>query len=400
MLACLARVHRASVARRTRVIVVVGSFGKTTTSRAVATALGRDPDRLKDNYASFLAAALLSIRPRDRHAVIEVGIDRVGQMSRYARIVRPDVAVVTCIGSEHNRSLRDFEVTRTEKAAMVRALGPSGLAVLNGDDANVRWMKTQTRAVVRTFGFDQHNDVRATDVAIEWPHGTGFTLHADGMRQRTRVRLLGRHMVYSVLAAVTVALAEGFGLDQSLARIASLAPTPGRLEPVQLSNGAFLLRDDFKSPLETIESALDVLAEIPADRRMVVLGDVEEPPGSQGPIYGQLGERLASLSSRSVLVTSDFRRYASGARRAGLATDGLIDAKADLVKAADAIGADLRGGDVVLIKGRSTQRLERIALALAGHRVRCELKSCDASVTRCENCPMLARGWGGLRAVF
>jgi UDP-N-acetylmuramoyl-tripeptide--D-alanyl-D-alanine ligase len=145
VLASLARLHRASGARRTRVVAVVGSFGKTTTSRAVAAALGRDPDRLKDNYASFVAAALLSIRPRDRHTVIEVGIDRVGQMSRYARLVRPDVVVVTAIGSEHNRSFPDFGVTRNEKAAMVREFGPSGLAVLNGDDVNVQWMKAQTR---------------------------------------------------------------------------------------------------------------------------------------------------------------------------------------------------------------------------------------------------------------
>jgi UDP-N-acetylmuramoyl-tripeptide--D-alanyl-D-alanine ligase len=207
-------------------------------------------------------------------------------------------------------------------------------------------------------------------------------------------------MLYPVLAAVTVALAEGFSLDQAVRRVEKLAPTPGRLEPVPLPNGAFLLRDDFKSPLETIERALDVLAEIPADRRMVVLGDVEEPPGSQGPIYGRLGERLASLTSRSVLVTSEFRRYASGARRAGLATDGLIDARANLPKAAEAIAADLRRGDVVLIKGRSTQRLDRVALALAGHRIGCELESCDARVTRCDSCPMLERGWDGLRALF
>jgi UDP-N-acetylmuramoyl-tripeptide--D-alanyl-D-alanine ligase len=251
----------------------------------VAAALGRDPDALKENYFSFVAAALLSIRPRDRHAVVEIGIDRIGQMTRYARLARPNIAVVTSVGSEHNRSLPNLAVTRAEKAAMVRALEPSGLAVLNGDDPNVRWMRTQTRAAVRTFGFDEGNDVWASDVAIDWPYGTRFTLHANGEVRRARVQLLARHMVYSVLAAVTVALAEGFSLDSVLPAIEALLPTPGRLEPVPLSNGAFLLRDDFKSTLETIETALAVLAEIPAERRIVVLGDVEEPPGSEGPIY-------------------------------------------------------------------------------------------------------------------
>jgi UDP-N-acetylmuramyl pentapeptide synthase len=378
---------------------VVGSFGKTTTARAVAAALGRDPDALRENYSSFVAAALLGIRPRDRHAVLEIGIERPGEMARYARVVRPDIAVVTSVGSEHNRSLANLDVTRAEKAAMVRALGRSGLAVLNGDDANVRWMRTQTPAAVRTFGFDEGNDVRASDVAIDWPHGTRFKLHLDGESRHVQVRLLGRHMVYSVLAAISVALAEGFSLESALHKIETLAPTPGRLETVALANGAFLLRDDFKSSLETIDAALDVLAAIPAERCIVVLGDVEEPPGSQGPIYGRLGERIASVATRAVFVASERRRYTTGARRAGMAPEALIDAGADALQAVATIQADLRRGDVLLIKGRSTQRLERIALALAGRRVRCELKSCDAMV-RCDRCPMLERGWDGRRVVF
>lgn len=313
------------------------------------------------------------------------------------RLVRPQIVVVTSIGSEHNRSLASLDVTRAEKAAMVRALGPADLAVLNGDDPNVRWMSTQTQAVVKTFGFDPSNDVWAGDVAIDWPHGTRFTLHANGHARQARVRLLGKHMVYPALAAVTVALGERFSIDDALSEIEALAPTPGRLQPVPLSNGAFLLRDDFKSALETIDAALDVLAEIPAERRIVVLGDVEEPPGRQGPIYARLGTRLASVANRVVFVDAEGRRYSTGARRGGLPSTGLIDAKG-VHEAVEAIGSDLRRGDVVLIKGRSTQRLDRIALALAGRPIRCELRSCDASATRCDCCPMLERGWNGLKA--
>jgi UDP-N-acetylmuramyl pentapeptide synthase len=378
---------------------VVGSYGKTTTARAVAAALGRDPEALRGNYYSFVAAALLGIRPRDRHAVLEIGIERPGEMARYGRLVRPDVAVVTSIGSEHNPSLSNLQVTRAEKGAMVRALPPSGIAVLNGDDPNVVWMGSQTRAAVRTFGLDQGNDVRATDVAIEGPQGTRFKLHANGEARTVRVRLLGRHMVYSVLAAVTVALAEGVTLDSVLAALEALPPTPGRLQAVELPNGAFLIRDDFKSSLETIDAALDVLAEIPAERRIAVLGDVEWPPGRQGPTYARLGARLASVATRVVFVASERRRYTAGARREGMASEAFVDAKRSVIRAIEVIQADLRPGDVVLIKGRSTQRLERIALALAGHRVGCELKRCNA-LARCEQCPMLERGWGELRVVI
>ena len=255
------------MARDTRVVAVVGTYGKTTTARAVAAALGLDPERRTRNYLSYVAASVLGIRRGDRHAVTEVGIDRRGQMARYARLVRPEIVVVTTVGTEHLRILGSLEAIRTEKAAMVRALPRSGLAVLNGDDENVRWMRTQTDATVKTFGYGAANDVRATDAAIDWPHGMRFLLHANGETRHVRVRLLGRHMIYPVLAAVTVALAEEVEFETALAALEAMPPTSGRLQTVPLPNGAFMLRDDFKSSLETVDSALDLLAEIPAQRR-------------------------------------------------------------------------------------------------------------------------------------
>jgi UDP-N-acetylmuramyl pentapeptide synthase len=401
LLSRLARIHRLTLARGTRVTVVVGTYGKTTTARAVTAALGRTPHRrIGLNEFGYVAEAVLRIRPRDRHAVIEVGIARRGQMAGYARLLQPDAVVVTSIGSEHNRSLGTLEVTRAEKAPMVQALRPSGLAVINGDDPNVRWMGTQTPARVTTFGFDEGNDVRASDYRLDWPRGSRFTLHASGQTRGLRIRLLGRHQVYPILAAVAVALAEGFDLDEVLPRLEELSSTPGRLEVVPLENGAWLLRDDFKSGLETIDAALDVLAEIPATRRVAVLGDVSEPPGSQGPIYRRLGERLAAIVTTALIVGDQRKHYAAGATRAGLPREAIVGIGASVVRAVEALRDELRAGDVVLIKGRNTQRLDRVALALAGRQVRCDIKFCDAYPTQCDGCPMLERGWNGLRVVM
>ncbi len=157
---------------------------------------------------------------------------------------------------------------------------------------------------------------------------TCFRLGFPGGSREVRLRLLGRKMAYAALAALTVAIAEGRDLDAALAQ---LEPTPGRMQPVGLANGAWLLRDEYTSATATIDAALDVLVETPA-RRIVVLGDVTDP-----------------------------------------------------------------AGDVVLIKGRSTQRLERIALLLEGREVGCDLAFCKVASGRCERCPMLERGWPGQR---
>jgi UDP-N-acetylmuramoyl-tripeptide--D-alanyl-D-alanine ligase len=394
----LARAYRRTLARKTRVVAVVGSLGKTTTGRAVTAALGRDPESLNEhNYSSFLAAAVMKIRRRDRHRVIEVGLGRKGLMPRYGRMLRPQVVVVTWVGTEHHSTVGGIDAIRAEKAAMVRALPRSGLAVLNGDDVNVRWMASQTHAAVRTFGLGAANDVRATEVAMDWPHGMRFTLHVNGEERAVRIRLLGRHMIYPVLAALAVALAEGANLDHALSAVEALQPTPGRLQILRLSNGAFLVRDDAKSTLETTDAALDVLAEIPAERRIIVLGDVEESPVDRTKLYARLGERVASLATRGVFthVYDDGPRYAATAQR-GRSPGEFDDVRTDVLAAIGLVQADLRRGDVVLVKGAAGQRLDRVALALAGRPVRCALKSCEAKVTRCDECSMLERGWDGV----
>lgn len=81
-------------------------------------------------------------------------------------------------------------------------------------------------------------------------------------------------MVYSALAGIAAAISEDIPLDDAVPRLEALWPTPGPLEPAALENGAYILRDDFKSTLESIDAALDVLSAIPARRRIVVLGDV------------------------------------------------------------------------------------------------------------------------------
>jgi UDP-N-acetylmuramoyl-tripeptide--D-alanyl-D-alanine ligase len=397
----LAMIYRRMALRHTCLVVVIGSFGKTTTARAVSVALGgTDQDVTSYNFKSGVAMAVLKTPPWRRFAVIEAGIDGVGQMIRYAKIIRPDVAVVTCIGSEHNRSLGSLQSTRNEKVKILAGLPPGGVAVLNGDDPNVRWMATQTQNRIITFGVGEMNEVRASDLTLNWPKGTQFKVHANGKTCEMSVRFLGRHMVYPILAAIATALAEGFPLEQILPPLQTLSPTPGRLEPIRLPNGALILRDDFKSSLETIHAALDLFSQIPAKRRMVVLGEVSEPPGSQGPIYREIGERIASIASRAIFIGGNFQRYAAGVRRGGLPSSSIMDAGRSVLKAVELLREDLRPGDVVLIKGRDTQRLDRITLALIGRKVCCDIDFCDTRAVRCKTCPVLERTHEGQRMIL
>lgn len=387
----LAIAYRRTLIRHVRLVVVVGSFGKTTTTRATAVALGqRDPGHVARNNAPAVAVRLLGIRPWMRHAVIEVGIDRKGQMERLARRLRPDIAIVTCVGSEHLSSLGTLETTRSEKAEMAAAVPPSGHVVLNGDDPNVMWMKKVTRAPVITYGFGEGVDVRATDMKSDGFAGIRFRAHVGGSVYDTRTRFLGRHMIRSCLAALAAAYAEGLDVQQAIARQEKLGPTHNRLQPIRLSTGAWLVSDAFKGPLETIETALDTVSRLPARRRIVVIGDVEEPPGSQGPIYKALGKRLAEVADSVVFIggKTNFGRLKAGMIPEGLPRESIHNLRNLPHAIADLLAGELGRDDLILLKGRSTQHLERVALILSGKDVACSAQMCFRRHD-CATCPLL-----------
>lgn len=395
MLRLLAVAWRRVVVRRTRIVAVVGSLGKSTTAHAVSTVLGSGREMaVLSNQFGFLAAKVLAIRPGQPWAVIEVGVSAPGQMRAYADLIRPDITIVTSVAGEHLSSFKDLEVTRAEKAAMVEATDPEGLVVLNYDDPNVRWMAGRARARVVTFGTGEDCDVRGSGVRVRWPHGTEMTLRAKGETLELRAGLIGRHMAYPVLAAVAAATAAGFDLDHVARRVERVQPVPGRMQPLRINGGAWLLRDDFKAAEESLWAAIETLAEIPAVRKTVVLGDIEEPRGPQGPLYAALGERVAEVADRAFFVGNCDDRWAVGAVRGGMPRDAVHKCGSRIAEVARELSSGLLRDEVVLIKGRSTQRLERLSLMLAGNQVQCDRKLCDAVSLSCATCPMLTRPHG------
>jgi UDP-N-acetylmuramoyl-tripeptide--D-alanyl-D-alanine ligase len=392
-LAKLAGVYRRTVLRQVAVVAVVGSFGKTTTMAAVRSALAdRSTGSVVGNRGFYVARALLTAHPRGQVTVIEAGIERPGEMERHALMLQPNVTVVTSIGSEHNRSFADLTVTRAEKAKMVAATNPGGLVVLNGDDPHVRWMEAAARCPVVTVGFDLQNHVRMANYQLHWPTGSSFQLEGIALEPiPVATRLMGRKMVYPAAAAVVVAHHLGIPVREALANLRNLVPCSARLQVVELSRGAYLVRDELKSAIETIEAALDLLEEVPAERKVVVLGDITEPPVPTGAAYRRVGRRVAEVADRVVLVARQGHKYRAGARQAGHDTQHWIMLGDNVPGSIPILCAMIRPGDVVLVKGRSTQRLARISLALMGRAVRCRVQFCQA-VGDCVTCPRLVRG--------
>jgi len=389
------RLYRKTVLRHSLVAVIVGSLGKTTTSRALHVLMDLPPDKnFHRNFRSHVIRSLFRASPKKGRLVVEAGIDGPGQMIRYARLLTPGVTVFTAVAHEHIRSLYSLDNILNEKADMIRCLPRHGFAILNGDDPHILSVQPETVAPVITYGMGDACSVRASDVVMDWPEGMRLTLHTGKGTYRVRTHLVGRHMIYPFLAAVASGLALGMEPALVLKRLDSLQPVCGRMQPVVLKSGTVLLRDEFKSTLESVHRALDTLSEIPAKNKIVIMGEISEPPGQQGPIYREIGGRIARVATQAVFMGGNFQRYASGAASAGMQRRKLTDGgrrPSTVIRAVPDTGPDT----VILIKGRFSQKMERVSLALMGRPVRCDIPSCHARSTYCDTCPMLERGWKG-----
>jgi UDP-N-acetylmuramoyl-tripeptide--D-alanyl-D-alanine ligase len=396
-LAYVARVYRRTAIRNVRVVAVIGSVGKTTTVRTASAALNRPVRRQAVLNASSHAGAgraLFSARPRDRHAVVEAAIGGKGQMRPLARTVHPNVVLVTAIASDHWESFRTLEGTREEKADMLRPLSSKDIVIANADDPNVRWMTTQTRARIVLVGEAEDAQFRLSDIELDWPNGMRFNVAVDGQVMPATTKMVGHHMVYPAALAIALGYLEGVPLGEAINRVAKVEPTPGRMQTMKLAKGAYALRDEFKSSVDAFDVSLKTLAQVPAKRRIAVIGEISEEKDSQQ--YRDLGAKTA-FADRVVFVgtSKHFSPFRVGLKSGGLSADK-IERVRNAHEALDLIRDDVADGDVVFLKGRWQQALGRVGLAMAGRDVKCTADPCPFKRMLCDYCPFLEQPFDGL----
>lgn len=389
----LATWHRKIILRHTRITAVVGSFGKTSTTLALRAALTpRSRPHPEHSTECYIALDLLRSTGRYREEIYSAAIDRPGKMNGFAKMIQPQEVVVTSIGSAHSQSFGALEITRDEKAWMVRALEPSGLAIFNADDPHVMWMASQTQARIVTFGFDERADVRCSLFEAIDQFSTHMEVQIDGETIQLDIQLIGTVMAYPVLAALAVAWARGLPLKPIIPALEALTPPPGRMQPVLLASGATLICDEHKSSLEMMEKALESLNGFPAERRLAVLGEIQQVMGSENDAYRQLGS-LAGKSADKVFFlgqTSALEFLRAGFTAGGGHPPDITCLPANLPEAVQILKSTLRPGDAVLFKGSQSHRLQRIVLILTGKTVECNLEPCSFLI-RCSNCPSLGK---------
>lgn len=371
-LARLATAYRDALTR-TLVVAVTGSAGKTTTTRLIAAALG-GTGRLAGTHPakSFnnsigVPLTILNARPDDGFLVCEVGTSAPGEIATLARIVRPDVAVITSIGRAHIEKLGSVEGVAREKSDLLRRVRDpvSGLALVPTPceplDACLSGV-----AGVRRFGRGERADVRLGRVEM-LPEGLRFEVDGSGWFS---VPMLGEHNAMNALAAVAVARHAGLSDEEIRRGLVTAKGAAMRLERRRIG-GIEVINDAYNANPESMRMAIETLAALgvpEGGRRVLVLGDMLELGSEAARAHREVAAFAASMGSRVGLVCAVGAEMADAARAADRDGSGSgIEIRCEPVfddAAAGRVAGRLRPGDIVLLKGSRGTRVERVLEAL------------------------------------
>jgi UDP-N-acetylmuramoyl-tripeptide--D-alanyl-D-alanine ligase len=340
-------------------IGITGSAGKTTTKDAIAHVLSSRFRVLKSegNFNNHLGLPLMLLKLEPEHdlAVIEMGMSHAGEISALAKIARPAIGVVTNVAPVHLEFFDSVAAIARAKYELIESLPASGTAVLNADDEYVSQFGRGFKGRVITYGTNAIADVRAENIQPQGAAGSEFDLVVGSVRERAKLALVGEHNILNALAAVAVAVERGFKPSETVAALATLAPSDKRGEVIQLGN-ITVINDCYNSNPKALHAMIDALAAMPAKRRIVVAGEMLELGPAAEEMHRSAGEHAAK---KKIDVLLGVRGLAAvtveGARHAGSQAEFAETPE----EAGEWLAREGRDGDVVLLKASRGVKLEK-----------------------------------------
>lgn len=345
---------------RLPVVGLTGSVGKTTTKEFIALVLGAKYNTLKTqgNLNNEIGVPQMLFRLEDSHtaAVIEMGMNHFGEISRLTRAVAPTVGLITNIGVSHIENLGSRAGILQAKLEILEGMAPDAPLIVNIDNDMLRTVKLGDRPLLTFAIDDQSADFTATDIA-EQGSTTTFTVHHSTFTQPVTIPTVGIHNVYNALAAMAVGYVTGVDPVAAASALANYVPAGMRQNLVQ-AGGVQVIEDCYNASPDSMRAALQTLGKLPVHRRYAVLGAMLELGDYAKEAHTQVGKMAAENGIDGVLAYgADAAYIVEAAKQAGLENARWFDTKEAL---AQSLAQQVQPGDGVLFKGSRGMHLEDV----------------------------------------
>ena len=297
--------------------------------------------------------------------VLELGADKIGDISYLVSFIHCQVGVITAIGEipVHVEFFQGADHVAQEKAALIKSLDKNGWAILNFDDERVKAMAGKTQAKIFGYGFNEKADLRALNFEEHLENlaeaGVNFKVDYKGSNVPVRLKeILGIHQLCPILAAIAVGLTFKMNLVEISQSLKNYQPPAGRLRLLKGIKNSWVIDDTYNASPSSTLAALEVLAKTKG-RKIAALGDMLELGSFTEEAHRQVGAKAAKSVDLLLTVGERTLFVADQARRNSLSEDQILHF-ANSEEAARFLQDLVRAGDVVLAKGSQSMRMEKI----------------------------------------
>lgn len=346
-----------SLFKNLKVIEISGSSGKTSTKEMIYSVLSKHFNVLKTegnlNNEIGVPQTLFRINEEHEVAVIETGINHFGEMTRLAKMVRPDIAVITNIGTAHLEFLGSRDGILKAKTEMLPFLAADGTAVLNGDDD-----KLCTVDSVKTcfYGLGEKNSFRAENIQQCDIKGTSFTIVHDEKKTEAFVPALGNHMVMNALAAFAIATTLSMPEEKIVEGIRSFKNIDGRFNVIETET-LTIINDCYNANPDSVKASIKVMRDLKG-RKLAVLADMKELGDSSEKMHREVGKAAADVLDVLICIGNDAKFIMDEAKQKSPQIDAFYFK--DNEEAKSALPSIIQKADTILIKGSHSMNLSEI----------------------------------------
>ncbi len=364
----LARFHRDRF--NIPICAVTGSNGKTTTKELVASILSMRGPALKThgnlNNEIGVPLTLFGLDTNHVAAVIEMGMNHLGEIARLTDIARPDAGLITIVQPAHLEGVGSIEGVAQAKGELLHGLASTGTAVINLDDPRIAAQANTVKSKKLTWGRAPEADVRLTSVEPQGRDGLALRITYKGKDYPTALHLVGDHNAMNATGAFALALALGYSPEECVRGLETAQAHARRLQILDAPNGVTVIDDCYNANPASMNAALRTVQELAAEGRAVaVLGDMLELGSAEAHEHTQMGitasDRVALLAMFGPRMK---QAHVQAVKRLGDKARHFEDVTALVAW----LTQELRPNDFVLVKGSRGMRLERVVEALTGNK--------------------------------